>query len=213
MKADIELVQDVRAGSKKAFSELVERHQKALLRLSFRFTRDQSQAEDIVQESFIKAYQKIHLFEGRSSFKSWIFQIAVNTAKNKLRANQHDTVNIDDVNLGVDPGALSGMVQMDVKHIISIEVEKLPDRQRTALKLRIFEDLSFKEIADIMACPYDTAKANYRHALMKLRANLEQMHALRDLSDFQSFFTTEMGNTKSGLGIVRRAAGDVGVEQ
>ena len=71
MKSDIELVSEVRSGNRKSFSELVHRHQRTLLRLSLRFTKEQSLAEDIVQESFIKAFQKIHLFEGRSSFKSW----------------------------------------------------------------------------------------------------------------------------------------------
>jgi RNA polymerase sigma-70 factor (ECF subfamily) len=196
MKADIELVQEVKTGSRGAFSLLVERHQKALLRLSFRFTREQSQAEDIVQESFIKAYQKIHLFEGRSSFKSWLFQIAVNTAKNKLRSNPQEMLNIEEVSLGVDPGAENQMVQTDVRNIIRLEVEKLPDRQKLALKLRIFEDLSFKEIADIMACPYDTAKANYRHALIKLKQSLEQMKLLKDMSEFQNVFATERGDAR-----------------
>lgn len=188
MKADSELVQEVKQGNRNSFSQLMERHQRGLLRLSLRFTREQSQAEDIVQESFIKAYQKIAMFEGRSSFKSWLYQIAVNTARNRLRSRHHETVSIDELSLGVSAGAEMELVQMDVRKIIRAEVENLPERQKMALKLRIFEDLSFKEIADIMACPYDTAKANYRHALMKLKSNLEKLHALRDLSDFQNFF-------------------------
>jgi len=189
MKADSELVQEVKEGNRNSFSQLMERHQRGLLRLSMRFTREQSQAEDIVQESFIKAYQKIEMFEGRSSFKSWLYQIAVNTARNRLRSRHHETVSIDELSLGVSAGAEMELVQMDVRRIIRAEVENLPERQKMALKLRIFEDLSFKEIAEIMACPYDTAKANYRHALMKLKTNLEKLHALRDLSDFQNFFS------------------------
>lgn len=188
MKADSELVQEVKQGNRHSFSQLMERHQRGLLRLSLRFTREHSQAEDIVQESFIKAYQKIEMFEGRSSFKSWLYQIAVNTARNRLRSRHHETVSIDELSLGVSAGAEMELVQMDVRKVIRAEVENLPERQKMALKLRIFEDLSFKEIADIMACPYDTAKANYRHALMKLKSNLEKLHALKDLSDFSNFF-------------------------
>ena len=188
MKADSDLVQEVKQGNKNSFSTLMERHQRGLLRLSMRFTREHSQAEDIVQESFIKAYQKIDMFEGRSSFKSWLYQIAVNTARNRLRARRDDTVSIDELSLGTAPGAELELVQTDVRKLIRAEVELLPERQKMALKLRIFEDLSFKEIAEIMACPYDTAKANYRHALMKLKSNLEKLHALKDLSDFSNIF-------------------------
>ncbi len=179
MKSDIELISEVKAGNRKSFSELVQRHQRALLRLSLRFTKEQALAEDIVQESFIKAYQKLHLFEGRSSFKSWLYQIALNTARNKYRnrfgENAPETVNYEDVPLGVDPGAETGMLRADMRKFIRAEVDRLPERQRIALTLRIFEDLSFKEIAEIMQCPYDTAKANYRHALLKLKARIEAL--------------------------------------
>ena len=190
MKSDIELVTEVKEGNRKSFSELVQRHQRSLLRLGMRFTKEQSLAEDIVQESFIKAFQKIQLFEGRSSFKSWLYQIALNTARNKFRdrfgSGSFDSVNIEDVPLGVDPGAETGMIRADMKKRVRAEIEKLPDRQRMALSLRIFEDLSFKEIAEIMDCPYDTAKANYRHALLKLKERIE-------VSDFNDSVRDEMG--------------------
>jgi RNA polymerase sigma-70 factor (ECF subfamily) len=190
MKTDIELVTEVKEGNRKAFSELVQRHQRSLLRLGMRFTKEQSLAEDIVQDSFIKAFQKIALFEGRSSFKSWLYQIALNTARNKFRdrfgSGSFDSVNIEDVPLGVDPGAETGMIRADMKKRVRAEIEKLPDRQRMALSLRIFEELSFKEIAEIMDCPYDTAKANYRHALLKLKERIE-------VSDFDDSVRDEMG--------------------
>src|SRR3954463_14078835 len=136
MKSDIELVTEVREGNRKSFSELVHRHQRSLLRLGLRFTKEQSSAEDIVQESFIKAFQKIHLFEGRSSFKSWLYQIALNTARNKFRdrfgSGSFDSVNIEDVPLGVDPGAETGMLRADMQKRVRAEIEKLPDRQRMA---------------------------------------------------------------------------------
>jgi RNA polymerase sigma-70 factor (ECF subfamily) len=189
MKSDIELISEVKSGDRKAFSELVQRHQRSLLRLTLRYTRDLSLAEDVVQESFIKAFQKIHLFEGRSSFKSWLFQIALNTAKNRFRERTMDLVNIEDTHLGIDPGAETGMVQMDMKRRIREEVDKLPEKQRIALTLRVFEDLSFKEIAQIMECPYDTAKANYRHALLKLRERLEAGEAREAVEGFEGFFS------------------------
>ncbi len=191
MKSDLELVEDVKNGDRKAFSELVIRHQRPLLRLTMRFLKDQMLAEDVVQESFIKAYEKLNLFEGRSSFKSWLFQIAVNTAKNRLRSMPLEQVNIDDVHLGVDPGAESQMVRGDISKLLHKEVDLLPERQRIALTLRIFEDLSFKEIAEIMGCPYDTAKANYRHGLMRLKERLEALQGDTDWNDFETFLPVE----------------------
>ena len=153
----------------------------SLLRLSLRFTKEQASAEDIVQESFLKAFQKIHLFEGRASFKSWLYQIALNTARNRYRsrnANGRETTvesgSIEDLPLGTDPGAETGMLKADVRRRVRIEVDRLPERQKLALELRIFEDLSFKEIAAIMDCPYDTAKANYRHAVLRIKDRIEQ---------------------------------------
>lgn len=173
-KSDLELVQDVKNGDRKAFSELVVRHQRSLLRLTLRFTREQALAEDIVQESFLKAYQKLDLFEARASFKSWLYQIAMNTAKNKFRERKVELTDIEDTQApGTDPGAEAGLVRGDIQMALRAEIDKLPEKQRMALTLRIFEDLSFKEIAAIMDCPYDTAKANYRHALLKLRERLE----------------------------------------
>jgi RNA polymerase sigma-70 factor (ECF subfamily) len=187
MKTDVELVGEVKGGNRKSFSELVQRHQRSLLRLSLRFTKEQATAEDIVQESFIKAYQKIHLFEGRSSFKSWLYQIALNTARNRFRGKAFDlvqsSVNVEDVPVAVDPGAETELLQADVKRRLRAEIERLPERQRMALSLRIFEDLSFKEIAQIMGCPYDTAKANYRHALLKLRERIEAMEESEGFRD------------------------------
>lgn len=166
---DQQLIEDVRKGDRSSYSELVKRHQKALLRLSMRFMKDLDLSQDIVQEAFIKAYEKLNLFEGRSTFKSWLFQIAVNVARNKLRENRYLFTDISDVEIGVASTAETGLINNAVGDILQKEVDRLPFKQKTALVLRVYEDLSFAEIAEIMQCPYDTAKANYRHALLKLK--------------------------------------------
>jgi RNA polymerase sigma-70 factor (ECF subfamily) len=173
LKSDLELVAFVKEGERWAFAELVNRHQKPLLRLVLRLLREPSIAEDVVQEAFLKSYQKLSTFEGRSSFKSWLYQIAINTAKNRFRDKSNLNSDIEQTHLGVDPGAETDLIKGDVREMIRRQIERLPERQRIALTLRIFDDLSFKEIADIMECPYDTAKANYRHALLKLKEKLE----------------------------------------
>lgn len=192
ISSDNELIQEVRSGNRRAYSELVKRHQKALLRMALRFVKDLDVAEDVVQESFIKAYEKLNHFEGRSSFKSWLFQIAVNTAKNKLRENKRSTTDIDDVNIAVGAVAESSLVHTALANELQDEVDKLPVRQKTALVLRVYEDLSFKEIAEIMDCPYDTAKANYRHALLKLKESLDQRADLKNWSDSFNGYMTDL---------------------
>ncbi len=195
LKTDMQLIEEVRLGQRASYSELVKRHQRGLLRLSMRFMKDMDVAQDVVQDAFIKAYEKLNLFEGRSSFKSWIYQIAVNTARNKLRENRYDFSNIDDVHLSVSATAESGLIHRAVSEIIQSEVDRLPFKQKTALVLRVYEDMSFAEIAEVMECPYDTAKANYRHALLKLKETFELRSELRKWTEDVGGFFMEL-NTK-----------------
>lgn len=193
-KTDEDLIAEIREGNRKSFSELVKRHQKGLMRMSLRFVKDGDMAEDVVQEAFIKAYEKLNSFEGRASFKSWLYQIAVNTARNKLRDLRHNMTDVENVHLAVDAVAENTLVHTAVSEVLQAEVEKLPFRQKTALVLRIYEDMSFKEIADIMECPYDTAKANYRHALMKLKETFEQEADLKSWTEEVGGFISELTN-------------------
>jgi RNA polymerase sigma-70 factor (ECF subfamily) len=192
--SDLEVVEMVKSGDRKSFSELVKRHQRGVLRLSLRFVKDMDTAEDVTQDAFIKAYEKLSTFEGRASFKSWLFQIDVNTARNKQREWKKDTLDVDDVQLGVAAVAETALVHGAVSDLLQQEVDKLPHKQKTALVLRVYEDLSFNEIAEIMECPYDTAKANYRHALMKLRQTFEQQSELKNWTEEVGGFFMEVNH-------------------
>ncbi len=194
-KTDQQLVEEVRSGQRASFSELVKRHQRGMLRLSMRFMKDLDVAQDVVQDAFIKSYEKLNMFEGRASFKSWLYQITVNTARNKLRENRYDFSDIDDVQLSVAPVAERKMIHAAVTDLIQLEVDRLPFKQKTALVLRVYEDLSFAEIAEIMQCPYDTAKANYRHALLKLKEIFETQNELKTWTEDVGGFFMEL-NTK-----------------
>ncbi len=193
MKTDLELIQDVKSGNKQSFEELVVRHERFLIKVVVRMTRDLDAAEDVVQDSFIKAYKRLHLFEGRASFRSWLYQIALNTARNRFRKHSRETVGTDHMDMAVEGEIENHMQSLDVKGLLQKEIDKLPDRQRMALSLRIFEDLSFKEIAELMHCPYDTAKANYRHALMKLKERLESNTMLRTWSEAPRLSVLDLG--------------------
>lgn len=195
MKTDLQLIQDVKDGTKKSFEVLMQRHEKFLMKVIVRMTRDLDAAEDVVQEAFIKAYRRLHIFEGRSSFRSWLYQIAVNTARNRFRKNSRETLTAETQDVAVEPVSENTMIALDIRAILQNEIERLPDRQKTALSLRIFDDLSFKEIAELMSCPYDTAKANYRHALLKLKERLQGNVLLKGWSNSQPQFSLmELGS-------------------
>ena len=157
----------------------MDRHEKFLQKVVLRMTRDPEATKDVVQECFIKAYRRLGLFEGRSSLRSWLYQIALNTARNRFRKTHREILGHDTPEVSVDARLEDHVMTLDVRAILLAEIERLPERQREALQLRVYDDLSFKEIADIMRCPYDTAKANYRHALMKLKSRLEGHQALK----------------------------------
>lgn len=166
---DKEIITQIRNGEKKQFGIFVKKYKSLLMHAVIRITKDFSLSEDVVQDSFIKAYTKLHLFQGRSSFKNWLYRIAINTAINKLRGIKRESVNIDDITLTFDSKAFSNISNKELKKTFVDAIEDLPDKQKQAMKLRMFEDLSFKEISVKMDCPYDTAKANYRHGLLKLK--------------------------------------------
>ena len=159
-----------------------------------RFMKDLDIAQDVVQDAFIKSYEKLYMFEGRSSFKSWLYQITVNTARNKLRENRYAFTDIEDVQLSIAPVAEKKLIHAAVSELIQTEVDRLPFKQKTALVLRVYEDLSFSEIAEIMQCPYDTAKANYRHALLKLKEIFESQAELKNWTEDVGGFFMELNS-------------------
>lgn len=169
--SDFELVRHTNEGRPDAFSVLVKRYQKPLTHLSMRYVHDFSLAEDIVQDSFMKAFEKLSSFQFRSAFKSWMYRIVINTAKNSLRSKKIN-IDLDSVQLKVDSVCEITLIEKQLIEQAKMIIDVLPDKQKKAVSLRVFEDLSFKEVAQNMDCPYDTAKANYRHGLIKLKEKM-----------------------------------------
>lgn len=165
---DYDIVKGIQAGRTELFAKIVKKYDKALLRLVVRYIHDAELAKDIVQESFFKAYQHLETFEFRCSFKNWLYKIAANTARNKLRS-MREMENIEDVVI-VEACQLDGTLMFDeLRSVIKGLINSLPEKQKQTIELRVFQDMSFKEVALLMNCPYDTAKANYRHAMLKLK--------------------------------------------
>lgn len=186
---DHELVLRAQRGDKRAFGMLVEKYQRKLGRLLSRMIRDQSEIEDVVQESFIKAYRALPNFSGDSAFYTWLYRIGINTAKNYLvSAGRRPTVStdieIEDAENFEDGNELrtmetpeSSMMTKQIAQTVNDTVASLPEELRTAITLREIEGLSYEEIATIMSCPIGTVRSRIFRAretiALKLRPLLD----------------------------------------
>ncbi len=167
---DQQLVDRVLAGDRNAFNLLVLRYQHRVAALVGRFVHDSQEAEDVTQEAFIKAYRALALFRGDSAFYTWLYRIAVNTAKNHLvsrsRRPPASDVNADDAEV-TELGAVlreiedpeSSLATMKLKQAIDEAIEELPEDLRTAFTLREFSGLSYEDITEVMDCPVGTVRS------------------------------------------------------
>jgi len=167
---DQQLVERVLAGNKNAFNLLVLRYQHRVAALISRFVHDPQEAEDVCQEAFIKAYRALPLFRGDSAFYTWLYRIAVNTAKNYLvsrnRRPPASDVDVSDAEVSEVGSVLrdietpEGSLQTDkLKQVIHEAIEELPDDLRTAFTLREFSGLSYEDITEVMDCPVGTVRS------------------------------------------------------
>ncbi len=170
MDEDLNLIIRIENGEREAFNELVLKYQKPLYSLLYRMVSDHDDASDLLQKTFVKAFTGLKGFERRSSFKTWLYQIAINLAKNVYRDRSRiEKVSIDDVIIRRDPKTLETLIKQERGLLLRQSLVKLPKKQRLTLILRVQEDRKFEEIAVIMQCSIGTAKANYHHAVQKLK--------------------------------------------
>lgn len=170
MDEDLDLINRTNAGEREAFNELVTKYQKPLYSLLYRMVSNQDDASDLLQKTFVKAFVGLGFFERRSSFKTWLYQIAINLAKNVYRDRSKAVhIPIDEVIVKRDPRTLDALIQKESRFLLRQALAGLPDKQRMTVMLRVQEDRKFAEIADIMKCSLGTAKANYHHGVQKLK--------------------------------------------
>ena len=167
---DQALVERVQAGDKAAFDVLVQKYQSKIIQLANRYVHDQDEAMDIAQEAFIKAYKALGRFRGDSAFYTWIYRIAINTAKNHLVASSRRPPRADiDAGEAEQYDSATGLKEYatpermllkdEIKETIAGAIENLPDDLRTAITLRELEGMSYEEIAQAMDCPIGTVRS------------------------------------------------------
>jgi RNA polymerase sigma-70 factor (ECF subfamily) len=167
---DEALVKRVQAGERKAFDLLVRRYQHKVLGVISRYVADWSEAQDVAQESFVRAYRAIGNFRGESAFYTWIYKIATNTAKNWLvskgRRPPTDDVQIDDAVYLEAASSLKDsstpereLLRQEIERTVFATVEALPDELRQAITLREVDGLSYEEISERMDCPIGTVRS------------------------------------------------------
>jgi len=167
---DQQLVTRVQQGDKRAFDLLVLKYQYRVHAIVGRFIRDSHEVEDVTQEAFLKAYRALPRFRGDSQFYTWLFRIAVNTAKNYLVARSRrppsSDVNLDDAEFYAGSEQLKDLgtpenqlFRDELEAVIKKAIEELPEDLRTAVTLREYEGLSYEDIAGVMDCPVGTVRS------------------------------------------------------
>lgn len=167
---DQELVQRVQQGDKSAFDLLVIKYQHKIVHLVNRYVKDPSEAQDVAQDTFIKAYRALGDFRGDSAFYTWLYRIAINTAKNYLlsRSRRHFDYEIDvqDAEQVENAPQLKNietpenlLMNEQIVAVIKSAIERLPEEMRIAITLREFEGMSYEEIAEAMDCPIGTVRS------------------------------------------------------
>ena len=170
---DREAVARVRGGDKTAFDEVVKRHWAGVRRLVRRYVQNDEDAKDVAQSAFVRAFERIDTFRGDSSFRTWIFRIAINAALNHARGQRvEEPASMDNLVAFTNSLRTSKLVAVEVWRRVEVRLYELPPMQRLAVELRLFHDLSFKEIGAIADCSEDAAKTNFHRGVKSLKSLL-----------------------------------------
>jgi len=180
------LVQRVQKGDKTAFDLLVLKYQHRVLKLVSRFVNDAAEAQDVAQDAFLKAYRALPSFRGDSAFYTWLYRIAINTAKNALVSNRRRPVDFD-LDLQ-DPDQYDRHAKLkdvdtpegvllteEIRAVVERAMEQLPEDLRTAIVLREIEGLSYEEIAEAMDCPVGTVRSRIFRAREAIDKRLQPL--------------------------------------
>ena len=167
--------EEARKGNQLAFRVLVERHSRAVFRLAFRMTGNEQDAEDMVQETFLRAFKQLNRFDGRASFGTWLYRIATNCSLDLIRARRVWGEGQPGLDTAESPAPSPERVtrSKQLAGILDHALEQLSDAERTAFLLRHYEGCSIEEIAKVLGIRNSAAKHSVFRAVQKLRGALE----------------------------------------
>lgn len=169
---DRQAVEAWRRGDREAFDRLVERYQRDVYRLCYRYVNNHHDASDLAQEAFLKAFRAMGSFRGDSAFSTWLYRIAVNTCLNFRSARRLPSTELDDNIADRSRGVADRMEEDELSAKVRDAVSRLPEKQRATLILKVYQDLTHEEVARILGSSVGTVKANLFHALGNLRKAL-----------------------------------------
>jgi RNA polymerase sigma-70 factor (ECF subfamily) len=164
-----EAVEACQRGEREAFDRLVERFQRDIYRLCYRYVNNHEDANDVAQEVFLKAYRAIRRFRGDSSFSTWLYRIAVNTCLNFRSARKPETEELPEALADPRVGVVASLEHAEQARRVRDAIRRLPEKQRATLILKVYHDLTHEEVARILGSTVGTVKANLFHALGNLR--------------------------------------------
>jgi RNA polymerase sigma-70 factor (ECF subfamily) len=166
---DQEAILACRRGERQAFDRLVERYQRDVYRLCYRFVNDHEDANDLAQEAFIKAYRALDRFRGDSAFSTWLYRIAVNTCLNFRAGRKPRAEELPEALEDHRPRADEGVLSEERSKRVRAAIKRLPEKQRATLILKTYHELSHEEVAGVLGSTVGTVKANLFHGLANLR--------------------------------------------
>ncbi len=171
---DEALVEASLAGATDAFDELVTRHRRAVYHVCYRFVNNHEDAADLTQDTFVRAWKARATFRGQARFSTWVHRIAVNVSLNQvsLKTPRGEAVDFDTMADTREPAPGHSLVVAERQAMVRAAVAALPPRQRAALILRTYHELSHQEVAALVGTSVGAVKANVFHALANLRKRL-----------------------------------------
>jgi RNA polymerase sigma-70 factor (ECF subfamily) len=174
MVSDFDLLDRFEDGDQGALEEIVSRYQKPVFFFILRTVWNEADAADLSQKTFIKAFRNIGRFDRRSNFKTWLYRIAINVCKNHFRDDpRRREVNIEGMVFFEEKNPLDQIISEEERKGLSLALKDLPEKQRYTVILKVYQGLTYREIAAIKGCSEGTAKANFHFGVKKLKEILK----------------------------------------
>jgi RNA polymerase sigma-70 factor (ECF subfamily) len=170
MTSDFDLLDRFEDGDQGALEEIVSKYQKAIFSFILRMVWDEADAVDLSQKTLVNAFRNIRSFNRRSNLKTWLYRIAINVCRNHFRDDpRRREVNIEGMVFVDQMNPLDHVISQEERMCLSLALNELPEKQRHTVILKVYQGLTYREIAEITGCSEGTVKANFHFGVKKLR--------------------------------------------